>query len=886
MSYESYKFKREKSQCRQCPLDGACTKVWGISGVKTPKVVILSDAPGSEENSAGEPFVGPAGRWLKEAVKRTDLPYYTLHKTHVLSCQPPGSDIQSSEALEAQAMCRPGMWEELQALNENGAKVLVPLGSTALKAVGLDGRINKLRGSVFPMKWHKGRLVQVESGDYDYLVVPTYHPSYIMRGMIKEETTWINDLIKAFEYARTDYKPPKENFMLFPTAKEIVKKLTELSKTKPLLGVDIEATSLVSHNASIIMVGLAWSEEDAIVVPFIGTQGGVIWKSEEREAIDKALRKVLEVCPTMYQNGLYDTRVLEANGYPVKNVKHDVLLLHHCINPELPHNLGYIVSSYGKTPFWKDVVLNDPQKMVNQDQEKLRRYNLRDCVVLHQVLPGLLEDLKQYASPKIYEEVSMGLYAPITAMMDNGMPLSKSRLRTLRKTLLSEVAELEERLRNELGLAHGFNLNSGQHLRWLLYSKKPPTFAKKRKQYSDYFAAGSKKSKTTKAFRELEAQIAAIEKTKPLPYLVDPAKSDSGNEAIDKRQMMNLQIALNNRENQIANLKKRTKKHDVEEIELGRLRTFLELFHQYQVRNKVLTTYTSFATGPDGRVHFPYKIHGTYTGRLASGDKKKTGVGNAQNIPSEVKPIFKAPDGHMLVQADYSNLELRILAAVSDDDVLQQAFDDYDAGKGPKPHEVNTRSLFDITPDDPNWKKYYRLSKTYIFGRNYGGSLRGIYEKIVQEDPSMDLTFRQFCELDEKYRAQHPKYEIWYNGVIKQVQKERRLENAFGRIRYFHGADHEIKREGLNFPIQSTASDVLNYSLIKVHQAFAATDTLLVATVHDSIILQSREESVEIAAGMLKKCMEQEFVINGKKLRFPVDVEAGPSWGELEEIKV
>ena len=880
MAYENYRYKRKKAQCSLCPLDGGC-KVWGLSGIQEPPVVLLGESPGEVEDAQGEPFVGPAGKWLRKAIKFTDLPYYSLHKTNVISCRPPGNNIESSEGWEAKEHCRPGL---LQELKDIGPKVIVPLGSHATHALGIEGSISKVRGSIYPLKWVNGKLHPVEEGSYDVLAVPTFHPSFIMRGQIKQESTWVNDLIKAFELVTKKYKPPRENFKLFPTAAEIVETLNWLAKEKKRIGVDIEATSLIAHRAELIVTGIAWSGEDAISVPHVAQYGKQLWKPSDEKKINAALRKVLKVCPTVFQNALYDTRVLEAQGFPVENVEHDILLLDHAINPELPHGLGQIVSRYGNTPFWKDAVVGNATRMIDTDPRTLRLYNARDAVVLLQCLDPMLKDLKKFASPKVYHEISIGLIPPCQEMMNNGLPISKSRLQKFRSDVQADVETVDKQIHEEFELPATFNLSSGAHIRWLLYGIEPPNFKKKKQQLAEYTAPGSNKKTNTKAYRKLLGDVEAIRQTKPLIYVVKPAKTESGQSAIDKQQMMRLTVALNNRLNEIENLKRKTKKHEDEKRRLYQLQRFIELFHRYQDRSKVLSTYTSYEIGPDGRVHFPYKIHGTYTGRLASGDKKKLGVGNAQNIPYEARKLFKAGEGWKFLQADYSNLELRVLAYVSEDDVLLKAFADYDAGNGDKPHAVNAKNLFNIDESHPDWKSRYNLAKRYIFGRNYGGSLRGIYEKIMQEDPTLTLTFNQFKEIDRRYRSLHPQYDKWYNETVNTVKKTRKLTNAFGRVRYFQGQENEIVREGLNFPIQSVAADVMNYALIELYRkVHKRDDCLLMGMVHDSVLLEVKEEALSTVAPIVRTALERTFNIFGHKVSFPIDVEVGDDWYNVEE---
>ena len=252
---------------------------------------------------------------------------------------------------------------------------------------------------------------------------------------------------------------------------------------------------------------------------------------------------------------------------------------------------------------------------------------------------------------------------------------------------------------------------------------------------------------------------------------------------------------------------------------------------------------------------------------------------NAQNIPAEARKIFTAPEGSKIIQADYSNLELRVLAYISNDDVLINAFE-----RGENIHDINTRDLFGITPKHPNWKIIRRAAKIYIFGRNYGGGLWGIYKRVMQEVPELNLTFNKFKEVDARYRSLHPRYTAWYRKIVDEVVKTKQLRNAFGRIRIFLGLEEEVIREGLNFGIQSTAADIINQATILIYRDLP-TGVKLIGQVHDALLFEVKDSAVKGFVKLIKKHMEKKFKIGEYTVQFPVDIEIGASWGTLKKIK-
>jgi uracil-DNA glycosylase family 4 len=291
--------------------------------------MVLGLMPDEHEAALGLPFQGASGAKLKEAVNTAGLTWHTVAKANVILCHAadPG-DIEL-----AIACCRPGLEEEIKSL---GVKVVMPLDQMALPIFRIEGKLGKVRGSVF--EWKK------------LAVLPTYSPKFIQKGMWKEEPTWFNDFGKARTVSLKKWKIPKERFNLFPTVKDVKEFVAEVLEGKKLVGVDIETTGFNEYYCKILMIGLAKGPEDVLVVPFVKQGGADYWSPKDWLVVQKLLKKLLKEGRLVFQNALFDCKHLEHHGFEIGNVEEDTMLLHHAINPELPHNLGYIVSVYGFTP--------------------------------------------------------------------------------------------------------------------------------------------------------------------------------------------------------------------------------------------------------------------------------------------------------------------------------------------------------------------------------------------------------------------------------------------------------------------------------------------------------------------------------------------------------
>lgn len=854
-------FKRTKCNCKECPLDGQ-RKVWSEYGVERPSIAFIAEAPGAQEDQLGRPLVGPSGSLIQQAAAKAGISWWPAYKMNVICCRPPDNEIGSVEGQQAMDCCRPGFEEELEFTKKLGVKVYSVLGATAMKALGIEGSLLKQRGSV-------------NLFNKDRIAVPTFHPSYIMRGNWDEEVTWVNDLMKVRNLSVKKWKPPKENFNLFPSLKDVKEFVEQAIDEKKLVAFDLETTSLSPFYGKIIMDGLAMDGENETCVPFFKKGGLPYWSSKDEAQIWKLLRKLYENADTMAQNAMFDTWYLERNGIYVKKLKHDTMLLHHAIHPELPHNLGYIVSIYGDTPYWKDVVLGSEDKMIQMDDQEVRTYNARDTVVLHQILPGLLEDMKKAGTERTYYEWSMKLIEPLREMSNTGLLVDRIRMKGKASKFKREKDKCESEMRELLQLPDAFNFGSGDDMRLLVHGIVPKSQAKVNVELAKY-EQNRKLRRDTKKYRELEAKRNLFETVKPLYKTSARIRTtDSGTMATDDEALLQIKRAALTRQEALGYLTRVTESHKREKEQIEQLLKFLELYAKYAVAEKLASTFSGFPIMPDGRVHPSFKIHGTSTGRLSSSDP------NGQNIPAEVQDVFIAPPEKVIVKADYSNIELRVLSRIADEPELIKAFD-----SGENIHDVNTRLLFGIDKDNPHWKTIRRAAKVYVFGRSYGGTVEGIYKQLLTQVPELNMSFAHFKECDENYFRKLSHYKAWCEEQKKKAVETRVVETAFGRKRILLGLPEEIERQALNTPIQGTAGEIAEQSIIKLYPIFRKHEewgARMILTVHDSILVECFEKESMNVARVMKKVMEEPYQIGKYKVGFPVDIGVGKTWADSDK---
>jgi uracil-DNA glycosylase family 4 len=823
-------------------------------------MAFLGEAPGSEESSKKRPFCGPAGGLLSHGLTQAGIERFRSWVFNTICCQPTGNHFDTIEAEEARRCCLPGFKQELDYLTRRNVKVIVPLGASAMTALGLPSAVTRYRGSVY----------QLES--QGCLAVPTFHPAYLLRGLQKEIPTWISDLEKAKDLTHGKYKPPRENFNLFPSLGDLEAFVDRAVGKKSLIAVDIETIGIRADRSTIYVVGLASSSSDAISVPFFSKGMVPYWNNHDLPLAKGLLAKILDSCPTLYQNALFDCLHLRQKGFKVGSISDDVLLAHHAVHPELPHNLGYIVSLYGSTPYWKDDMKLRPDVVANMDDEVLRRYNLRDAVVLHQVLGPLNKDLEEVGTTSIYQNISMKLIPVLLDMTSRGILLDQEGLKKWKVSLERKAKKLN--LEAVKGLPVGFNLDSGDHLRLLLFGERSSQFDRADRDLLEYDDTTRKRPlrRDTAKYRSL-IEIQRVSQTQPLWSPSRRRRTESGKASTDDEALLSLRLAANERLDDIRRFVKKKEIHLNEAALIQKTLKFLDLLASYRSISKLLSTYSDFPIWPDGAVHTSFMIHGTATGRLSSREP------NLQNIPTEVRKLFVARPGFLFVEADYSNLEPRILAYISGDEESIKVFE-----SGKNIHDANTIALFPwISKDHPKWKDARYAAKKYRLAMNYGGGLYSTYRKVYMEAPSLGLTFETFQEADRNYQSLHAAEGQWIVKTGDEAVRKRMLKNAFGRIRIFLGTEDEVRREGVNFPIQSTAADITNPTMIRLHSAAKKHQSHLLLQVHDSLLFEVPRSRVKAFSELIRKEMETKVKIGKRMVSFPVEIKVGSNWGTMEE---
>ena len=909
--------RRERCNCNICPLNGS-RKVFSVVG-EGAKIAILAEAPGEAEEESGIPLSGPSGHLFNLGLSRAGLVRDKLWIANTISCRPPENAIHSPEGASAVSCCRGGLLDELSAMRRSGIRVIGAMGATAVEALGIEGALSKIRGSVYT---HKATGM---------LVVPMLHPSAILRGNgrkssgISALSAFISDLTKTREISVDGWIAPTEVFNIEPSVGDVERFVERTLDERTLTALDIETTGLSARRgAQIVVIGLASSESNALVVPLLDRHGIPYWQNGDTRRMTNAVNRLFENGRFILQNCFFDVPFLRFHGWhiSVDAVEHDTMVLHSLVSPETEHNLGYIVSIYGKTPEWKEVFKNRTQSILEMDQLDMRRYNARDCVVLHQVLAPMLRDLEDDGLVDFYNAETRPLMKPFMRMTEAGVAFDTAHMAAFKKRIGEIVTAKECELKDEYSLPESFNLDNIDEVRWLMFGQKPTKASRLRSTLVTYMKElkGGPKS-ATKLFcglrpeeikpADLPTGVVSIEEVDTLAHkapntalaselrdisalmAVAPlyslstyrgAQTDGSKEKISRDALLSYRIALQNRLDAIDKLKNpEAKTTEVESIE--NVLSFMEGYNEFKEKHKLERDFTKYGPDPDGRVRPSWMMSGTATGRLSCKQP------NLAQLPThgegkDVRRFFIAPPGHKIVDADFSNLEVALLGYESGDPIIISIYE-----QQRNIHDENAQLLFHLTPvpeTDPGyglWKQAREAAKVFQFGGlSYGGGDRQIHKMILTKAPKLRITLHDYVVAKEEWMQAHPVYVEWRDRICEEVTKTRKLKNAFGRERIFLGHPRDIKKEGMNFMIQSLGACVTNRSMIRIDNRFEAEKMRsgMIMQIYDEIVIEAPDEEVEAAARIQIEEMTRTFEVHGRTVHLRAEGGIGQTYGDAK----
>lgn len=862
---------RRGAKCTDCALY-QCTPPRGpVLGELRPRsrLTIVGDSPSSMDIGFSAPFSGKTGEELNAGLELGGLAREECTIVNVIACQPdPARSLQDyltdlrkhpvrkpdgSIALDPITACSGRLRTDIVEAN---ASTLLAVGGQALQSLATLAQVNYKTKNTFPgaqtvysMLNQHGSPVTLPSGR---ILCSSLNPAFAMKGNRAYKYVIRRDIARAAQIARTNkiHWEPVKKYDLTPDFFLVCQTLQSWSSSRTAVTVDIETDGIESLVCDIRCIGLGVSdpEEYVMVLPLKTSANQNRWTPSQLQTIKTLCADVLDNNPLYLHNGMFDTIVLLQHGFMTKKMRtwDDTMILDHCTDAnDLPHALGAVARRYFPVSVWKEDI-DHKAAPIGLKWGTLLEYNKEDVTVTMRLAKPLQAAMLRSGTIDAYETDKKLL--PIAREMETLGLFVDEHTRGEFSIQLNGLCETYEA--NFLTAANKkINPRSSPQVGSWLYEdcKLIPPLNPKGKEWTE----GDDWSTSSQALMRLTDKEADTD-----PEVVKGIEALLRYRACEKLRSTYVDSA------KIV--------QDVPHSVCAQHEHGAILPPVIDAKGRMLLpSRMSYS-----RMHSTYKLHVTPSGRWSSSP-------NCQNIPCQgfnemnMRTMYVAPPGHLMVGADYKQVELRLYALLANDQLLLQCF-----AEGLDAHTLNAATLFDTknTPsstmelyrefmrmkDHGNAKEKKRLkgmrniAKRFAFLEIYGGAVHKLYSVMAAERIKATLARAfpkltpQDCEIwHERWHSSHPETKQWQQQEML-AQRQRGYAETFitHRKRFFPGG---VDRENMvpNLSIQGGAGDIVNSKTLEIHDAVPfqkwSEYTGLVLQVHDFLGMYVPKEKAEEA---------------------------------------
>lgn len=784
---------------------------------------MVGEAPGFHEDEQGIPFIGNAGEEINRILSEVGLNRDDFYVTNSVKCRPPQNKTPGKVQIRA---CRTYLEQEIKAVKP---EYIFTLGATAFQTTTGKAKITENRGQ------------KIWSDEFNCWIVPTYHPAMILRNpklrpVLKSDAFMLSNLIKGVVAETTGIKVHqiKDWFSL----RKLGKKLAETTKETAY---DFELQNLDIRNAKVWCLAIAKLTKS-------GRGVGWLIPIEHPESpfkgnpqrVYKYLRAYFESRSSkVAQNGKFDNKVLRVKGI-VPYQKHDTLLQTYLLDENTPNSLEY--NSQARYGEGKDKGISfDPPSPL----KTMGKYCVRDAVLTLKLNKDQLKDLKEDERVyKLYRHLLMPASRVFETVELNGLWVNQKRLKVATRVVLRKLVKLERRL-NRL-------IPNNWPYQWKRYKRDPS------RDYQMPFNWGSTKQISSLLFGKRAEGGLGIRHPRTIPDKIKFTASGAlaTGEAVlvhlsDRHKVISLLIEYKGW------LKKYT----------GFLKPWAE-----RMDRKTSRLYTTF------------KLHGTVTGRLSASDK--TYRFNPQQIPRDplLRGIFGAPPGKVFIEADYSQVELRVAAFISGEKTMLRAF-----RLGQDIHLLTACNITGKRPEDVTADER-KKAKAVNFGLLYGMWWPTL-KQYAKENYGVDLSDDEAKEYYDKHFQLYRGLKPWHQRQIRIANKMGYVRSPNGRIRHLpdiHSSEKMVRKEAekqaINSPVQGFASDMALLSAVLLSELLEEKEIRMVLSMHDALMFECDEKKAKKWIPIIKQVMENLPLkkLWGVDMTIPivVDVKTNRHWKE------
>jgi len=644
-----------------------------------------------------------------------------------------------------------------------------------------------------------------------------------------------------------EHKQALENvdfdFIRGPQAAELLKRrVIELGEDAGPLGIDTETTGLDPLTNRVRLIQVATCDY-ALVVDVEGwrTEGArqLPWAApglrELKALLEGPRKKVL-------QNAAFDLNFLEGEGLGLGGSIFDTMIAAKVVNngTGAKNDLGSLVNRVLKVPLPKELQKAD---WGGEISDEMVRYAARDAVCLPRMVPALVAALKDAeVSPSVtlwdIFKLEMQALRPIARMQWNGFGFDAVSAAALQVSLQDQAETLKTQFLEALDAAIKAEHPDDPGV-WLPREPDDETCFNTREKDSGSIRAGTKRYK---GFNPRSPKQMA-ERFEQAGILLPP--DEKGAPSLDQ------------------NL-------------LAFLKGEYELVAMYMEWKAAVTRVSHIeklleSIGPDGRIHAGYRQMGTETGRMSCSGP------NLQQVPreAEFRRLFRARGGYKLVVADFSQVELRVAAELSGEEQMRAA---YRAGRD---LHTETASLLTGKSADMITKKERTSAKLCNFGLLYGAGAATLRKQAVAQY-GVDMMLEEAQELVTGFREAYPQLYEWQ--TVEGNKTTRAVFTRYGRRRILTGFNDKYTTR-INTQVQGTAGDIAKIAIAMIWDQITAAkkgEALLIAMVHDEIVLEVEEGAVDKWAKALAVAMEKAGAIVCKEVPIVAEASFGDTWADAK----
>jgi DNA polymerase-1 len=633
------------------------------------------------------------------------------------------------------------------------------------------------------------------------------------------------------------------DFIRGPQAAALLKRrITELGASEGPLGVDTETTGLDPLANRVRLIQIATCDY-ALVVDVEG------WRTEGARQLPwdapglRELKALLEGRhPKVLQNAAFDLNFLAGEGVELGGTVFDTMIAAKVVNngTGAKNDLGSIVNRVLHVPMPKDLQKAD---WGGEISDEMVLYAARDAVCLPRLVPALVKALRNAkitASVSLWDVFALEMKAlrPIARMQWNGFGFDAVAAAQLQVSLQDHAETLKTRFLETLDAAIKAEHPDDPGV-WLPREPDDDTRFNTREKDSGSIRKGTKRYK---GFNPRSPKQMA-ERFEQAGILLPP--DEKGVPSLDQ--------------NLLAFLKG---KYELVAMYLEWKTAVTRVSHVEKLLGSI---------GPDGRIHASYRQMGTETGRLSCSSP------NLQQVPreAEFRRLFRARGGYKLVVADFSQVELRVAAELSGEERMRAA---YRAGRD---LHTETAALVTGKSADTITKKERTSAKLCNFGLLYGAGAATLRKQAVAQY-GVDMDVEEAQELVTGFREAYPQLYEWQ--TVEGNKTTAAVFTRYGRKRRLTGFNDKYTTR-INTQVQGTAGDIAKIAIAMIWEqikAAPAGEALLIAMVHDEIVLEVEESAVDKWSTWLAKAMEAAGAVVCKEVPIVAEASFGDTWADAK----